>query len=30
MLHGEHVCIQISNPLLALLRDSKIAQGISA
>ena len=29
MLHREHVCIEIGNPLLALLRDSKVAQGIS-
>src|SRR5262249_7068759 len=29
MLHREHVCIEIGNPLLALLRDSKIAQSIS-
>src|ERR1700756_1702637 len=29
MLHREHVRIEISNPLLALLRDSKIAQGIA-
>src|SRR5215831_6797085 len=28
MLHREHVCIEIGNPLLALLRDSKVAQGI--
>ena len=29
MLHREHVCIEIGNPLLTLLRDSKVAQGIS-
>ena len=29
MLYREHVCIEISNPLLALLRDSKVAQGIA-
>ena len=29
MLHREDVCIEISNPLLAFLRDSKVAQGIS-
>ena len=29
MLHRENVCIEIGNPLLALLRDSKVAQGIS-
>jgi hypothetical protein len=29
MLYREHVCIEIGNPLLALLRDSKVAQGIS-
>src|SRR5215469_1409143 len=29
MLHREYVCIEIGNPLLALLRDSKVAQGIS-
>ena len=29
MLHREHVCIKIGNPLLALLRNSKVAQGIS-
>ncbi len=29
MLHGEHVRVEIGNPLLALLRDSKVAQGIS-
>src|ERR1700757_3344672 len=29
MLHREHVCIEIGNPLLALLRDSKVAQRIS-
>jgi len=25
MLYREHVCIEIGNPLLALLRDSKVA-----
>jgi hypothetical protein len=25
MLHGEHVCIKVGNPLLTLLRNSKIA-----
>ena len=29
MLYREHVCIEIGNPLLALLRDLKVAQGIS-
>src|SRR5215472_3073621 len=29
MLHREHVCIEIGNPLLALLRHAKVAQGIS-
>src|ERR1700730_2423074 len=29
MLHREHVCIEIGNPLLALLGDAKVAQGIS-
>ena len=29
MLHREHVCVEVRNPLLALLRDSKIAQGIN-
>jgi hypothetical protein len=29
MLHREHVCIEIGNPLLALLSDAKVAQGIS-
>ena len=29
MFHQEHVCIQICNPLLALLRDTKVAQGIN-
>src|SRR6516225_9462486 len=29
MLHREHVCIEIRNPLLALLRDSKVAQRVS-
>ena len=29
MLHREHVRGEIGNPLLALLRDSKVAQGIS-
>ena len=29
MLDREHVCIEISNPPLALLRDSKVAQGVS-
>jgi hypothetical protein len=29
MLHREHVCIEIGNPLLALLRYPKVAQGIS-
>ena len=29
MLHREHVCIEIGNPLLPLLRDPKVAQGIS-
>ena len=29
MLHRKHVCIEIGNPLLALLRDPKVAQGIS-
>src|SRR5271165_4537590 len=29
MLHREHVCVEIGNPLLSLLRDSKVAQGIS-
>jgi len=29
MLHREHVCIEIGDPLLALLRDSKVAQGVS-
>ena len=29
MLHREHVCIEISNPPLALLRDAKVAQGIT-
>src|SRR5262249_5339831 len=29
MLHREHICIEIGNPLLALLRDSKVAQRIS-
>src|SRR6516225_10595717 len=28
MLYREHVCIEIGNPLLALLRDSKVAQSI--
>ena len=28
MLHREHVCIEIGNPLLALLGDAKVAQGI--
>ena len=25
MLHGEHVCVKVGNPLLTLLRDSKVA-----
>jgi hypothetical protein len=29
ILHREHVCIEIGNPLLALLCGSKVAQGIS-
>ena len=29
MLDREHVCIEIGNPLLTLLRNSKVAQGIS-
>src|SRR5271156_1436324 len=29
MLHREHVGIEIGNPLLALLRDPKVAQRIS-
>src|SRR5215469_5732371 len=29
MLYREHVCIEIGNPLLALLRDPKVAKGIS-
>jgi hypothetical protein len=29
MLHREHICIEIGNPLLTLLRDSKVAQGIT-
>ena len=29
MLYREHVCIEIGNPLLALLRDSKVSQGIA-
>jgi hypothetical protein len=28
MLHQEHVRVEVGNPLLALLRDSKVAQGI--
>ena len=28
MLHQEYVCIEVSNPLLALLRDAKVTQGI--
>ena len=28
MLHQKHVCVEVSNPLLALLRDSKVTQGI--
>ena len=29
MLNREHVCIEIGNPLLALLRHSEVAQRIS-
>src|SRR6516162_1042721 len=29
VLHREYVCVEIGDPLLALLRDSKIAQGIA-
>jgi hypothetical protein len=29
MLHREHVCIEIGNPLLALLRYLKVAQCVS-
>src|SRR6516165_4027617 len=29
MLYREHVCVKIGNPLLTLLRDSKVAQGIT-
>ena len=28
MLHQKHVCVEVSNPLLALLRDLKVTQGI--
>ena len=28
MLHQKHVCVEVSNPLLALLRNSKVTQGI--
>jgi hypothetical protein len=28
MLHREHICIEIGNPLLALLGEAKVAQGI--
>ena len=27
--HREHGCMEIGNPLLALVRDAKVAQGIS-
>jgi hypothetical protein len=29
MLNREHVCVEIGNPLLALLRHSQVAQRIS-
>ena len=29
MLHRKHICIEIGYPLLALLRDAKVAQGVT-
>ena len=29
MLRREHICIEIGNPVLALLPDSKVAQGVT-
>ena len=29
MLHRKNICIEIGYPLLALLRDAKVAQGIT-